>query len=510
MKPISTRSVLLPLFGRNENRLSPLNRGSSSKLRAVPPGTFSGALAAPITSPRSAWVGLVAGAATLLVFLASPSNCPALPSFARQMNMQCIACHTEFPILTDMGRQFKLSGYTMSAEQSQLPPVAVMLQPSFTQTQAGQDGGAAPGFGNNNNYAMNQVSIFYAGRLFGPYAAKLFGAPTAAVLNKIGIFSQTTYDGVGKTWSWDNTELRFADVGAIAGHGVTYGIYLNNNPTMQDPWNSTPAWGFPFSGSGLAPTPAAATLIDGGLAGQVAGLGAYAMVDGSFYADLGVYRTLGTHFQRSVGVDPSGETQISGLTPYWRLAYTKPVAGSTWEIGMFGLAADTYPQRDSSAGKDTITDIGFDSQLQKPLGNGDFTAMVSAIHEHAKWNASQSLGNTANGSDSLTAFKLSADYLWDKTYGVAAQYFSTTGTGDALAYPSSQTGSPNSDGYILQANYLPLNKGTGPAFWPRSNIKYSLQYVMYNRFDGSKSNVDGAGRSARNNNTLYLEAWIVF
>ena len=44
------------------------------------------------------------------------------------------------------------------------------------------------------------------------------------------------------------------------------------------------------------------------------------------------------------------------------------------------------------------------------------------------------------------------------------------------------------NGYVLQANYLPLNKGTGPAFWPRSNVKLSLQYVIYNRFDGSKSN----------------------
>ena len=51
---------------------------------------------------------------------------------------------------------------------------------------------------------------------------------------------------------------------------------LNNNPTMSDLWNSTPAWGYPFTTSPLAPTPAAATIIDGGLAQQVAGLGAYA------------------------------------------------------------------------------------------------------------------------------------------------------------------------------------------------------------------------------------------
>src|SRR5476649_1435688 len=65
-------------------------------------------------------------------------NCRALPSFARQLKMSCIACHTEFPVLNEFGRQFKLNGYTLSAGSFSLPPIAVMLQPSFTQTQSGQ------------------------------------------------------------------------------------------------------------------------------------------------------------------------------------------------------------------------------------------------------------------------------------------------------------------------------------------------------------------------------------
>ena len=204
----------------------------------------------------------------VIALFVGAAPCHALPSFARQLNMQCIACHTEFPILNEFGRQFKLSGYTMSADSTDLPPIAFMLQPSFTNTQVGQPGGAAPGFANNNNFAVTQFSIFYAGRLFGPYATKFCSPDVATFLNKFGIFSQTTYDGVGKAWNWDNTEVRYADVGAIGSHSLQYGAYMNNNPTLQDPWNSTPAWGFPFSGSGLAPTPAAGTLIDGGLAQQ--------------------------------------------------------------------------------------------------------------------------------------------------------------------------------------------------------------------------------------------------
>jgi hypothetical protein len=446
----------------------------------------------------------------VIALFVGAAPCHALPSFARQLNMQCIACHTEFPILNDMGRQFKLSGYTMSADSTDLPPIAFMLQPSFTNTQSRQAGGAAPGFSNNNNFAVTQFSVFYAGRLFGPYASKLFGPEVSTFLNKFGIFSQTTYDGVGKAWNWDNTEVRYADVGAIGSHSLQYGAYMNNNPTLQDPWNSTPAWGFPFSGSGLAPTPAAGTLIDGGLAQQVAGVGTYAMIDSSYYLDIGAYRMLGSKYQRALGEDPTGETQVTGTAPYWRVAYTRPVNDTTYEIGLYGIAADTYPGRDSSAGKDRIVDVGIDSQVQKSFGTNDITVMATAIHEHDTWAASQALGNTSNGSDSLNEFKGTVDYLWDKTYGCAAQYFVTDGTTDALAYSTSQTGAPNSNGFILSANYLPLNKGSGPAFWPRSNIKISLQYIIYNRFDGSVTNIDGAGRTASANNTLYLETWIVF
>jgi hypothetical protein len=34
--------------------------------------------------------------------------------------------------------------------------------------------------------------------------------------------------------------------------------------------------------------------------------------------------------------------------------------------------------------------------------------------------------------------------------------------------------------------------------------------VIYDRFNGSRRNFDGAGRNARDNNTLYLEAWFAF
>ena len=434
----------------------------------------------------------------------------ALPSFARQTNMSCIACHTSYPELTPFGRQFKLSGYTLSTGESNLPPLAIMLQPSFTYTEKPQAGGAAPGFQPNDNYATTQASFFYAGRILGPYAGDLLSPDAAAFANKIGVFLQTTYDGVAKTWSWDNAEVRYASTGSLGEHTATYGFYANNNPTMQDPWNSTPAWGYPFTSSGLAPGPAATTLLDGGFAQQVAGAGGYAMFDNTLYLDLAGYHTIGSHLQKSLGVDPDGEAQISGVAPYWRVALERPLGNATLELGTFGLATDTRPGRDGSAGEDRVLDLGFDSQYQLAFGKNDISAAASWIYERQTWVASNALGNTSNPFDSLRSLKLTLHYLRDKTYGLTVQYFSVGGDADAALYPDSASGSPNSNGAIFQFDYLPFNKGGGPAFWPRSNVKISLQYVAYAKFDGARTNYDGAGTNARDNNTLYLETWIVF
>jgi len=447
----------------------------------------------------------------LLAALAlAPLTGHAVPSFARQTGLSCIDCHTEFSDLNTLGRQFKLSGYTIGGGQSNLPPLAFMTQPSFTHTAKGQPGGAAPGFNDNNNFADTQTSVFYAGRLFGPYADKLFGKDGANIANKIGIFSQVTYDGVAKKWHWDSQELRYADTGAIAGRSVTYGVYLNNNPTMQDPWNSTPAWGFPFSTTGLPAQQPSSPMIDGALAQQVAGFGAYAFVDKSFYFDAAAYHTLGAQFQRSMGIDPTGQTQVSDLAPYWRAAYVKTSGNTSIEVGTFGLAADTFPGRDRSAGQDHTLDVGLDAQVQTAFGANDLTGTVSWIYERNTWDASQTLTSATNHTDNLKELKVTADYLYDKTYGVDVQFFAVEGSDDAALYPNSASGSPGSDGVVFQLAWLPFNKNGGPSFLPLSNLKLSIQYTLYDRINGAHSNYDGLGHNASDNNTLYLQAWIAF
>jgi hypothetical protein len=160
----------------------------------------------------------------------------ALPSYARQTGQECAACHNGFPELTPYGRLFKMNGYTFSSGQSELPPVSAMLIPSFTHTDKDQPG-ANPHFGPNDNITVQTASLFYGG----------------AIAPHLGAFIQGTYDNVPRVFHWDNTDIRYAQSASLEGREVVFGVSLNNNPTVTDPWNSTPAWSYPFVSTALSP-----------------------------------------------------------------------------------------------------------------------------------------------------------------------------------------------------------------------------------------------------------------
>src|SRR5262249_27407307 len=61
-----------------------------------------------------------------------------------------------------------------------------------------------------------------------------------------GAFSQGTFERPSSVWFLDNTDVRYAKTTNLAGLDMVLGITGNNNPTVQDPWNTTPAWSFPF------------------------------------------------------------------------------------------------------------------------------------------------------------------------------------------------------------------------------------------------------------------------
>ena len=266
-------------------------------------------------------VTTLAGVATIAMVLIiglSPRRAVSLPLYARQAGQPCATCHTAFLELTPFGRRFKLGGYTLGGGDWSGPPFAVMLQPTYTHTQVGQEGGAAPHFGQNNNFAMQQVSLFTGGR----------------ITDNVGAFIQGTYDGVARRFSWDNTDIRYADTVNVGDHNLLWGVTANNNPTVQDVWNTIPAWRFPYISSTLAPMPTASTFIEGVYAQQVVGVSAYTFLDDMLYVELGAYRPLSTRTQLALGVDTTGQSPISGIAaPYWRVAVEPNFGINSLEIG---------------------------------------------------------------------------------------------------------------------------------------------------------------------------------
>ena len=430
----------------------------------------------------------------LLSCIAGTRPAWALPSYARQTGQQCAACHNGFPELTPYGRLFKLNGYTFSGGTLKgVPPLAMMMVPSFTNTAKDQPGGAAPGFGPNDNFAFTG-SLFYGGK----------------ILDHLGAFAQLTYDQVPNTLHWDNTDIRYANVGQLSGKELVYGVSLNNNPTVNDVWNSTPAWGFPYLSSELAPTPVAHTLIEGGLAQQVVGLNPYIYWDRLVYAEFGGYKTLGPGGLDALGINPDGTSAIGGVAPSWRLAIEPAWGNNTWEVGTFGLATSLVPGRMTGAGTDHLTDVGFDTQYEFLGAVHSFSVQARYITESQDLSASQALGLASNAHNHLNSWQIKGTYFYRQTIGFTAGYFNINGTSDALLYGGeSANNSPNSNGEIFELDYIPFNYG-GPKFWPWLNMKLGLQYVHYNKFDGAALNFDGAGTNAADNDTLLAFAWFAF
>ncbi len=447
-------------------------------------------------------MGFAMAGASLLLALTPWKSAQAVPSFAEQTGLACNICHTQSfgPNLTSYGREFKLRGYVDGTGSHPLKaPLSAMATGSFTHTDRGITDGPAPGYGDQNNFTFDQGSIFLAGRL----------AP------KIGIFSQVTYDGVADSVALDETDIRYADAANIQGVELEYGVTLNNDPTTQDVWNTTPSWGYPATASPLAPTPGATALIDGGLAGQVAGATAYAFINGMLYVEAGGYRRFSKDAQNALGTFDSGENELRGTAPYWRITLQNTDAG--WNghyvaLGTFGMHADVRPGRAIGVGTDTMTDIGSDISYQY-LSNPNhiFEAKATYIYEDAKLHATGLGGGASNASDRLNTFRINGSYTYDQILTLTLAYTGIWGTTDVLRYVASpidgsRTGSPDSNSYAVDLAWVPFGK-SGSYLAPYYNVRVDLMYTGYTKFNGASSNYDGNGRDASDNNTLLLNLW---
>src|SRR5579863_3271680 len=488
----------------------------------------------------------VVASGLLTLFSTSPAQ--ALPSFARQTGQPCGTCHTDFPALTPYGRRFKLLGYTTGGgefrttpfssqtainaraeyekmmgyvktlnssqpsstkpeeDKEWVPPVSMMAVVGYTRTQA--DLAGTDPYSPNNNVVLSPFSMFWGG----------------AITDNVGAFAQVTYnaappggfgDPFGHTWTWDNTDVRYASTAHIGPLDLIYGITANNNPTVQDVWNSTPAWGFPYAASTINGPIGNFTAIEGAFAAHVGGVGAYALINDLLYLELTGYRTLGFSQQNAVGTDPFGAPGLlGGVTPYWRVALEPHWGRNTFMVGAFGAQFNVHPWVDTSFASfstatfsqaDTFTDYGFDAQYQYQGDNYWLTLRGSYIREFQRLDATFANMGASNPTDLLNSLKLQASFAYgaDNRVVFTAQYFNQRGTADLNLYGTDPvTGlasTPNTNGWTTEIAYIPFgaSKMVG---WPWFNARIGLQYTYYNKLNGTTV-------GAHDNNTLFLHAW---
>jgi hypothetical protein len=441
---------------------------------------------------------------TTLMVCTAPAH--AVPAFARQTGFQCAMCHVAFPELTPTGRLFKLKGYTLGTKQD--IPLAVMLLASANSiSKNSQDDGSK--FKKEGNLVFEGGSAFLAGK---------FSEHT-------GGFVQWTYDNLGDSdekgfvghSEIDNVDLRYANELDFRQNNLLYGFTLHNAPTVQDVWNTIPAWSFPYQSPKIATNGSgpASTFIES--EPRVAGFGAYGMLNGTLYGEFSLYHTAdgilsalraGTHH------DPAESIALQGYNPYWRLNLTQTWGAHTASVGYYGMQARQFPDSTQANGAtDRFIDHGIDAQYQYLAEPHTVSAQLNFIRERADWRASFANGGVDNPSSVLRSFKAKASYYYQRKYGATIGYFSSAGDVDCARFclkdeegapvvdANGQVvgGKPDTRGFIYEVSYTPIQ-----------NFRLSAQYTAFTKFNGVKNNYNAAGRNAKDNNTLYLYGWLAF
>jgi hypothetical protein len=476
---------------------------------------------------------VAAAFAALVGLLSQPAF--ALPLFARQTGQNCVACHAggQFPELTPYGRLFKMTGYTIGQRTVPLSAMGVITNSRVADTSKSDDPGAD--FQKNGQTILATGSVFLGGK----------------ITDNLGAFTQFTYDPYatqdangnfhGHT-SADNIDLRYADRFIDPKRDLIVGVSVNNNPSLADPWNTAAAWMQYVP----VPSPTSSRFIDGNApypgyaaGGNIAGITAYGFWNRTIYAELGGYGTSrGALSFMHAGLANADVTKLSGINPYWRLAWNREWGPHSLMIGTAGMYAKIYDDPLDTSDAATIhhtRDLSIDSQYQYLLDPHSVTAQFvyqRSRHRYPDSLANQSvafvdaLGNplaNTNAQDTTNLVRAKLTYVYQARYGASLGVFNLTGSTNTANQSSGF--SPDTLGVTSDAGALapsqrvggnlsgnPATRGvTLEAFWtPIQYVRIGAQYTAYNKFNGASTNYDGFGRNARDNNSLFLYLWAAY
>jgi hypothetical protein len=430
----------------------------------------------------------------------SVSHLQALPSFARQTGQRCAACHVggNWPQLTPWGRFFKLAGYTAGR--------SFVDKEGFNYVPLGVFGQAGLTWATQPNDAQGNPVVTQNGS---PEAYQFTGEVGTKLSDFAGVFWEYQVANQFPGWKGvvDLVDIRATHFFHPGNHELLVGFDSNNNPSVQDVWNTVPAWKSPFYTSPQSPGPPGSPMI-ANLSQQTGSVGAYALFDREFYVEFSAYH-VGTDFFRWMTGGTSlqnGANYLSGWNPYWRAYWTKADGPHVFMAGVLGMHSNVYPDSSSPSGPtDTFSDNGFDSQYQYLGETNKLTLRGSYIYEHQSWNGSFPLGNASNPKGNLKTLNLNGAYALHEAWTFSGGFFFSNGSSNAALYGITDptgvqlTGKPNTTGYVLQVDRTITQ-----------NIVASLQYTGFTKFNGLGSNIDGLGRKPSDNNTLWLTVFFAF
>lgn len=385
--------------------------------------------------------------AALLPFVAAliATSAQAVPSFARQTGADCASCHVGAfgPQLTPFGIKFKLGGYVDSDGKDGKIPLSGMIVLDRTRFKNGD--------GNKETRAdMAEASIFLAGKL----------------ADHVGSFVQVTNNGVTRETSIDQADVRYANTVDMSGNEAIVGVSVNNNPTVQDPFNTLTVWSFPYTGSErLAGT--GTELVSGSGEQRVMGVNAYTFINNSIYGELGVYNTISPAMQSRLGLTEAGGQDLGrmGNAPYWRLGYMQDLRTRAWSVGLLGFNG-TF--KDGAEGDNKFKDFGVDASYQF-LGTREHVVTVNGRYVREHHTATDLVGEES--SDTTKDWRVATSYHYMNTYGATLGYFKA----------NSKEKESGNRGFIYQVDWTPFGKESS---WgaPWANLRLGAQYIAFKSY----------------------------
>lgn len=373
------------------------------------------------------WVVLAVFLSLMVTLL--PEEAQAVPSFARQIQKPCSACHTIWPNLNQAGRQFKVKAYTDVSPEWKLIkkdgldlltvlPVSlrVISYPYYTEKRA--DGVTAS---NTTDYTNipEAIEMFFSSR----------------INENLGFFSEV---------AWVPTENKDAElqIAKLAfqhpiGKGDTLGLVLFKGVAVSaDPFNS-------FGGRDR-------TMIYDRKAGILAQGFDFKMLDDNQALVAHGY-FLGNRLYGAIGAmrgkGNTGGTVADPIDGYFRLAWDQKLPDGAVT---FGAAHYTGKQRvvtyDSKV-KRTYVDVS----LEQNFGE-DHLLEIQALYG----TGDEENVDGANLKKELNGFYLEGDYFFQKKIGVIAAY-------DLVNYKKHTVDKERT--WVIGARYIP---------WP--NVKVALQF----------------------------------